>query len=129
MQQLDSDLISGWVERWKLGTYPFNKYKSSSIEKVKTHLYLNVQETEDYLNAIRLGEIRANSVIWARELTNEPSNGLRPRMLAERVAERFTETEVQIKFFEGVELEERRFAGLAAVGRGSSHSPAFIELR
>ncbi|MFF2093959.1 leucyl aminopeptidase family protein [Paenibacillus sp. NPDC058174] len=125
-KQLDTDIISGWVEGWKLGTYSFTKYKSKPAEQMATHLYVDVQETEDNLRAIQLGEIRAESVIWARELTNEPPNGLRPGMLAERVAERFAETQVQIKLYEG---DEQQFAGLAAVGRGSKHSPVFIELR
>ncbi|CAM4514199.1 leucyl aminopeptidase [Paenibacillus endophyticus] len=129
VKQLDTDLISGWVEGWKLGTYSFTKYKSKPGEKMATHLYLNVHETEDNHQAIQLGNIRAESVIWARELTNEPPNGLRPRMLAERVAERFAETQVQIKLYEGAGLDEQQFAGLTAVGRGSSHSPVFIELR
>ncbi len=130
------ETFAAWVEGWKLGTYSFDRHKRGadsqhSDDSLKQQQSVDLLgETGDHWQvAIRLGELRADSVSWARDMKNEPPNLLRPRMLAERVKERFAGTGVQLQVYEGDALESLGFAGTAAVGRGSAHAPAFIELR
>lgn len=123
------DTAAAWVEGWRLGAYSFDKYKKTEAERADVSVFLCVEAEDAWREAISRGEKRAESVMWARDLTNEPPNGLRPRMLAERTAERFAGTGVRIAVYEGEELESRGFAGLAAVGKGSAYPPVFLELR
>ncbi len=125
------DFVSGWVEGMQLGAYSFDKYKSGAADSAGVRITFRCDENEDeaWQEAVRLGELRADSTIWARDLTNEPPNGLRPRMLADRAIQRFAGTSVQAKLVEGEQLELQGFAGLAAVGKGSAFPPVFLELR
>jgi len=126
---ISPDFISGWAEGMQLGAYSFDKYKSGASESPDLRIAFQCDEGEAWQEAIRLGELRAASTIWARDLTNEPPNGLRPRMLAERAIRRFAGTAVQVKLIEEEQLERQGFAGLAAVGKGSAFPPVFLELR
>ncbi|BBH23780.1 putative cytosol aminopeptidase [Paenibacillus baekrokdamisoli] len=124
-----ADDIAAWVEGSLLGTYSFDKYKAKSAEDTDLTLYFAGEENGEWTEAIRLGQVRAESTMWARDLTNEPPNYLRPRDLAARTVERFTGTSVQVSVHEADELERLGFAGLVAVGKGSMHPPVFLELR
>ncbi|SFS53192.1 M17 family metallopeptidase [Paenibacillus sp. BC26] len=122
--------MEAWVEGSLLGTYVFDKYKSTRAEQhaeIKVRLLGDL--TPEGVEAIRLGQLRAESTMWARDLTNEPPNYLRPRDLAERTVERFAGTKATVAVYEGEEIARRGFTGLAAVGKGSIHPPVFIELR
>ncbi|WP_136606966.1 leucyl aminopeptidase family protein [Paenibacillus dokdonensis] len=122
-------VIAAWVEGSLLGTYSFHKYKSSVAEQAETTIIFKSTAGAAWKEAIRVGQIRAEGTMWARDLTNEPPNGLRPRDLAERTAERFAGTKAQVAIYEEPDLEHLGFAGLTAVGRGSIHPPVFIEVR
>ncbi|MCQ6559466.1 leucyl aminopeptidase family protein [Paenibacillus mendelii] len=123
-------LAAAWTEGWLLGSYEYDAYKSKSVPRIETDVYLNEEVGGDPLaSAIQLGRIRAEGTLLARELANEPPSVLYPASLASRVKERFSGTAVEVKVYEGEELERLQMAGLLAVGRGSKHAPAFLELR
>ncbi|MFC5647901.1 leucyl aminopeptidase family protein [Paenibacillus solisilvae] len=124
-----ADDIAAWVEGSLLGTYSFDNYKAKPVEDMGVTISFVGQESIAWTEAVRLGELRAQSTMWARDLANEPPNCLRPRNLAERAAERFAGTPAQVTVHEGGELERLGFAGLAAVGKGSVHPPVFLEIR
>lgn len=126
---LQPEDIAAWVEGMLLGTYTFDKYTMKAKELAKGTICFIGEANTGWEEAIRLGQVRANSTIWARELANEPPNRLRPQTLAERVKERFVATKAQVTIYEAAELEAGGFAGTAAVGRGSAHSPLFIDIR
>ncbi|TYP76699.1 leucyl aminopeptidase family protein [Paenibacillus methanolicus] len=121
--------IAAWVEGSLLGTYSFDKYKAKLAEQSEITVYLDCEESQTYTEAIRMAQVRAESTNWARDLTNEPPNYLRPLTLAQRVTERFAGTQAKVTIHEGDELEKQGFAGVAAVGKGSIHPPVFIEIR
>ncbi|MDQ6422309.1 leucyl aminopeptidase family protein [Paenibacillus sp. LHD-117] len=121
--------IAAWVEGSLLGAYSFDKYKRNASARESMNVFIAAEDRIEHREAIFLGQARAESTIWARDLANEPPNYLRPRTLAERAIERFAGTAAQVSVYEGGELERLGFAGLAAVGKGSDHPPVFIELR
>lgn len=125
----EAEAVAAWVEGAMLGAYAFDKYKSGPRSEPSLVFAIDAADGPACREAMRLARIRAESTIWARDLTNEPPNGLRPRDLAERTAERFAGTSARVTVHEGEALERLGFAGLAAVGRGSAHPPAFIEVR
>ena len=129
LDSLHADDIAAWVEGSLLGTYSFDKYKAKPLEGTDVTVYFIGEDSREWTEAIRLGQVRAESTMWARDLANEPPNCLRPRDLAERTAERFIGTLAQVTIHEGEALERLGFAGLAAVGKGSVNPPVFLELR
>ncbi|REE86206.1 leucyl aminopeptidase [Paenibacillus taihuensis] len=129
LSSLLPDMLAAWVEGSLLGTYAFDAYKSKKTERIDVDIYFDCEILEELRQAIDLGQIRAESTMWARDLTNEPPNYLRPRDLAARTLQRFAGTPVQVSVYEGEELQKRGFTGVAAVGKGSIHPPVFIELR
>ncbi|MCD9023560.1 leucyl aminopeptidase family protein [Cohnella silvisoli] len=126
---LEAEAVTAWVEGWKLGTYSFDKHKKKTDKPEVPTLHFEQETSTIIQEAIRLGEIRAEGTMWARDLANEPANHLRPFTLADKVKERFAGTGVDVKVFAGEELERLDFAGVIAVGKGSVFPPAFIELR
>ncbi|WP_054949334.1 leucyl aminopeptidase family protein [Numidum massiliense] len=134
-----ADLVTAWVEGWQLGTYAFDKYKAKKAEQSVEALAISCDaaacecgggacDDAELAEAIKRGEVRANGTALARSLCNEPPNAMRPYTLAERVTEHFAERPVSTKVYKGEELEKRQMNGLRAVGRGSVHPPALIEV-
>ncbi|MGG6313634.1 M17 family metallopeptidase [Paenibacillus macerans] len=72
--------------------------------------------------------IRAEGAMLARDLVNEPPDALNPDRFAAWVEARFAGTPVRVHAYRGQELAEREMHGLLAVGAGSKHPPALIEL-
>ncbi|WP_372630824.1 M17 family metallopeptidase [Cohnella sp.] len=125
----EPDNVEAWVEGALLGAYSFDKYKKDAKAREGVTFRLAVGDGTEFAAAVRIGRVRAESTMWARDLTNEPPNRLRPRDLAARAQERFSDTQAQVTVYEGEQLERMGFAGVAAVGRGSEHPPVFIEVR
>ncbi|MBW7461457.1 leucyl aminopeptidase family protein, partial [Paenibacillus sepulcri] len=63
------------------------------------------------------------------DLVNETPETLNPGGFVEAVLARFAGTPVHIHVYRGQELIDRQMNGLLAVGAGSKHPPALIELK
>jgi leucyl aminopeptidase len=124
-----ADAVTAWVEGWLLGGYAFDKYKSKKGERNIKTVILPGEDRQLVLQAIERGKIRANGTIFARDLSNEPGNQLRPADLAERAKERFAGTAVAVKVYQGEDLVKHQFNGLISVGKGSENKPLLLEMR
>lgn len=71
----------------------------------------------------------AESVNWARKLSDEPGAQLPPRELARRAAEMAEEFGLRVESLTADEVRERGMGGLWGVGRGSEEKPALIVIR
>ncbi|WP_169083667.1 leucyl aminopeptidase family protein [Paenibacillus sp. PL91] len=129
---IDADeeaFVAAWVEGWLLGTYSFDRYRSKKTHRSVTSIFFEAEGKERLTEAVRLGEIRAQGTMLARDLTNEPSNALTPLKFAERVQEHFEGGAASVAIKTGEELERLGMAGLPAVGRGSINPPVFMDFR
>lgn len=103
-----------------LGTYTFDRYKTSSAKPAQLVLPSGVDV--DRLNA----ELEA--VNLTRDLINTPANDMMPKHLAaaaQALAERHGARFSQVV---GDELLEKNFPAIHAVGRASANPPRLIEL-
>ncbi|MDQ8734720.1 leucyl aminopeptidase family protein [Paenibacillus sp. LHD-38] len=123
-----AETAGAWMEGWMLGTYTFHKYKSAPADRVVPPLRLDVEQTAETEEQVRMAMLRAEGTLLARDLANEPPNELRPEMLARRVQEHFANTPVEVEVLSRSTLEKEGMAGLLAVGRGSRYAPLFIKM-
>jgi len=77
--------------------------------------------------AARAGEVVGESVAWARDLINMPSNTKNPGWLAAQATERFADREhVTVTVLGPDELRDGGFGGVLAVGGGSATPPRVV---
>ncbi len=79
--------------------------------------------------AIERGRVVAESQNFARDLINEPSNRLTPRILAERAEVMAREAGLKIEILEEKKIAELKMGALLGVAQGSEEPPRVIVLR
>lgn len=106
---------------WLLGTYQFDRYKSS--EPVKARLVM-----ADEQRVARLQRV-AEGVALVRDLVNTPANDMMPEHLSE--AARALADQFGARFSElvGEQLLTENYPTIHAVGRASVHAPRLLDLR
>jgi len=80
-------------------------------------------------DAVERGRIIAESQNFARELINEPSNRLTPRMLAARAEAMAKETGLSCEILDEKKITELKMGALLGVAQGSVEPPRVIVLR
>ncbi|MEK4352045.1 leucyl aminopeptidase family protein [Paenibacillus sp. FSL R5-0475] len=131
-----ADELQAWMEGWILGLYRFQTYRGTT--KVEGSVELQLQSIDwpelssIELEAVRVSaQIRAEGAVVARDLVNEVPGTLNPDRFAEWMAEFFDRDDAALKvhIYRGQELVELQMNGLLAVGAGSKHAPALVEIR
>ncbi len=109
-----------------LGSYTFDKYKSSKEEDRKKLKKVLIHEASD--DAVSRGVIIAEAQNYARSLVNEPGNVINPVTLAEEAKRLAKEYKLQCKVYDEKQIQEMGMLALWSVGKGSSTPPRFIHL-
>ncbi|GAB6988422.1 leucyl aminopeptidase family protein [Paenibacillus pini] len=122
------ELLSAWVEGWLLGTYVFDKYKSTKRPADLDFLYFEGEVDSFLEGAVKRAQIRASATSFARDLCNEAPNDLHPLSFVERIITHFADRDVTVRVYKGEELKQRHMNGLLAVGSGSQYPPALVEI-
>jgi len=79
--------------------------------------------------AVERGRILGEASNFARELANEPSNVLTPRVFADRAAAAAREAGVDVEILDEKAIEKRRMGLLLGVARGSVEPPRLLVLK
>jgi len=123
--------IRAFVEGLLMGGYRFTRStKPQSSDPSEVVLLTSkslVSGTAEF--AIRQGVASGDAVRFARDLSNTPSNEKSPQWLVEQAEQVARQHGVSIEVRELAELNAQGFGGLVAVGAGSEHPPALVELR
>ncbi len=129
-----SSQIQAFAEGVRLGTYSFNKYKSkenkqSTIDSIVfiSKQIKNKKFIEDNNIAVKANTI-SDSVVFTRDLVNEPPVTLTPTKLAQLAEEIAAEGGLKCTVFDEHEIKKRKMGGLLGVSLGSSEPPRFIHL-
>lgn len=85
-------------------------------------------DKEQIQDILHRAAVRSEGTRLARDLVNDSPELLNPEAFVELVCGRWKEQPVQIQVYRGQELAERQMNGLLAVGAGSRHEPALIEI-
>lgn len=121
------------VEGAMLGTYEFNRHKTGDV-KPNTLEVVEICETDaSKMDAIKSGmakgEIIADAINLARDLTNEPGNFATPTYLATQAKAIAAETGLECKVFGREEIKQMGMGLLYAVAQGSHEEPKFIVMK
>lgn len=115
-----------------LGVYEYSRLKTKDSRENPIEQFDIVELSAEKLDNIEQGmqraEVIGNAVTYARDLVNEPSNIVTPSYLAEQAQEiaRHYGMDCSVKDRQGI--VDAGMGLLAAVARGSSVEPRFIEM-
>ena len=127
-----ADAAQAVTEGLLVAEFESDKYRSEkknkAIESVSLAGFDNGQG--DALNsAVERGRVIAESQNFARDLINEPSNRLTPRMLAARAEAMAKEVGLGVEILDDRKITELKMGALLAVAQGSVEPPRVIVLR
>ncbi len=121
------------VEGALMGLFEPDMYKTEKKEERRIEELILVTTTEGAEEALSRGaargEIIADAVNMARELSNEPSSTLTPTELAERSKEVATRYGLDIDVLDEARMKELGMGALLGVARGSDEPAKLIVLR
>jgi leucyl aminopeptidase len=127
-----ADAAQATVEGLILGSYRFERYKSKPeagrLGKV-TIVGSAKADAKASREALRRGQVVAESQAWARDLVNTPALDLPPAELAKAAQAMAREVGLTCKVWTEAELKKGGFGGILGVGQGSVRPPRMIELR
>ncbi|HXR10276.1 MAG TPA: leucyl aminopeptidase [Candidatus Acidoferrales bacterium] len=115
-----------------LGEFEADKYKSekkngNTLEAASLAGWGGAAQAEAE-RGLRRGRVIAESQNFARELGNEPSNYLTPRMLEHRAVQMARDIGLAIEVFDEKKLAELKMGALLSVAQGSAEPPRLLVL-
>jgi len=118
------------VEGLIVADFESNKYQSEKKQReVQTVGLAGFDPSADLHSAIQEGRIVAESMNFARDMINEPSNKLTPRILASRAEAMAKEAGLAIEILDERKIAELKMGALIGVAQGSIEPPRVILLR
>jgi len=109
-----------------LGAYRFDKYhtcKEDDHFAVPEVTFVNADE-----QAVREGQVVAESQNFARDIANEPANKVSPRVLSDIASAMADELGLDCDIWNNEKIVAENMGAFAAVGAGSANFPRFIKL-
>ena len=118
------------VEGLIIADFESNKYQSEKKQReIQTVGLAGFDSSADLHSAIQQARIVAESTNFARDLINEPSNKLTPRILASRAEAMAKEAGLGIEILDERKIAELKMGALIGVAQGSIEPPRVIVLR
>lgn len=113
-----------------LGEFESDKYKTADKDEKKIEAVVlagwDAQNRAEAAQGLERGRIAAEAQNFTRDLVNEPSNRLTPRLLAERAAAMAREAGLTVEVLDEKKIEEMKMGALLSVARGSEEPPRMI---
>jgi leucyl aminopeptidase len=121
----DAATASAALEGAGLGAYAYTRYRDAPAGPQRIVLH-----TVHDADALRLDRVRATVAAVARtkDLVNDAPNDLPPAVLAELAAEAASAVGIGVRVLDEEALAAEGFAGILAVGGGSSRPPRLVRL-
>jgi leucyl aminopeptidase len=123
-----ADEVRAAVEAAVLAGYRFRDTSSPHPQRLDTVTVVAADADDPVVTAAaRAGRIGAESVAWARDLINTPSNVKNPAWLAQQAVDRLSgHPHVTVTVLGPEELQAGGFGGVLAVGGGSASPPHVV---
>jgi leucyl aminopeptidase len=118
------------VEGLIVADFESNKYHTEKKDReIQLVTLAGFDANTDLHSAIQDGRIIAESMNFARDLINEPSNKLTPRILASKAEAMAKEAGLAIEILDERKIAELKMGALIGVAQGSIEPPRMIVLR
>lgn len=116
-----------------LGDYAYTRLKTENSGSNPIEYFTIVESDNnkiaDIERGIARGVVVGESITWARDIINEPSNFVDPPHLAKIAEEIASEFGFECRIRDRKAIEDEGMGLVAAVSRGSAIEPRFIELK
>jgi leucyl aminopeptidase len=127
-----ADAAEAIAEGLLLGEYESDKYKSEKknggvLDSASLAGWSGAAQSEAE-KGLRRGRIIAEGQNFARDLGNEPSNYLTPRVLAHRAEQMARDAKLPIEVLDEKKLAELKMGALLSVAQGSAEPPRLLVL-
>jgi leucyl aminopeptidase len=117
--------ITSIIEGARLALYSFDKYKK---EKKKVPSLTIISSDANAPQIASKAGISAEGVIYTRSIANLPPNECNPAQLAEFAKSLSSKNKLKCTILSKMELRQKGFGGITAVGQGSKNEPKLIIL-
>ncbi len=119
------------VEGLVVADFESNKYhtEKKKDQEIQTVVLAGFDSAQNLQEGIDAGRVIAESQNFARDLINEPSNRLTPRMLASKTEAMAKEVGLGVEVLDERKISELKMGALIAVAQGSAEPPRMIVLR
>jgi leucyl aminopeptidase len=128
-----TEYVTAAIEGGILGAWEPDKYKSDPKIKEKQIDSFTVAvpsaNAQDLNEALRRGEIIAESQNLTRDLVNEPANKLTPAALAEAAKQMAGECELACEVLDQNEMAKLGMGALLGVAQGSTNPPFLVVMK
>lgn len=127
------DSASAIIEGIVLGLYRFKRHVSNHVDDSKAIKKLTIAvQNEAVKDEIEKGTFKgfalSNSTNFVRDLVNEPSNFMNPRLFADEAKKIADANGIKITILDKAKIEEIGMHALLAVNAGSLEEPRFVLL-
>lgn len=116
-----------------LGSYEFIRWKTENVKKNPIEEFeiveLSPAKLPDIEQGIERAELIGDTVLFTRDLVNEPSNVVTPSYLADVAKSIAESSHIKLTVMDRAEFEAAGLGLYAAVARGATVDPKFIELK
>lgn len=116
-----------------LGIYEYTRLKTTDVSKNTIGNFNIVEHSADKISNMEAGiqraELIGDSIVYVRNLVNEPSNIVTPSHLAEQAQNISNEFGFECEIKDRKAIEDMGMGLLAAVARGASVEPRFITMK
>ncbi len=119
------DILENFIEGFILGDYEFDKYKSKKAKHIKK---IEIVGNELLKDAIRVAEIRAESINLTRDIVNSMPDEVYPEVMAEYAKNIAKENGYECKIYDEKYLKKEGYNAFYAVAKASTHTPRLIHL-
>ena len=129
--QRGSAAVQAATEGLTIADYESNKYHTDKKEKkeIQSVSLAGFDTNADLKKALDDGRVIGESMNFARDLINEPSNKLTPKMLAAKAEAMAKEVGLGIEILDERKISELKMGALIGVAQGSVEPPRVIVVR
>jgi leucyl aminopeptidase len=113
------------VEGALIGSFSVESYKTTNSKQAAGRIVLVGADSK----ALEQGRMIGESINWARQLINEPSNRKPPRVIADRAREMASDAGLVTDVLDEKRIRELQMGALLGVSQGSDEPPRFVVLK
>lgn len=119
------DILENFVAGFILGDYEFDKYKT---KKAKHLTKIEIVGNDKIKDAIKIAEIRANGICFARDIVNSMPDEVYPEVMAEYAKKLAKENGYECNIYDEKYLQKEGYGAFYAVAKASSNPARLIHL-